>query len=215
MKPDFGAFVDELSDTLRRKSARRGTANVTGPAQVTARIDDKLARLKHDLEAGATGELDDWLDVAGHAAIGWLIGRGLWDDREALRTVYLAHKTNTMIDFLIGLFRGYGFATFDPVRAFNNAKGYGEWIWQTNLAALRGADLVCAYMDEPATGVGAEIVIARLLNKPVWVYTPTQYASSTVTFAASRIFRSTEEIRLALEEVRGARRDEIPANPAS
>lgn len=65
---------------------------------------------------------------------------------EAGHTPYLPHKHTDPVEA----------ADLDAVSVF-----------QRDMANLRGADLIVAFLNEPSLGVGAELVLAREAGKPV------------------------------------------------
>jgi hypothetical protein len=213
--PDFDAFLRELERTLRMKSARRGTANIGGPADVLNRLRDKLARLEGD--QGFGGGDDDWLDAAGYSGIGWLLAQGKWDDRGTRRRVYLANgeEGGPMATEARYHLQNCGFSVFHPRSAFWSAKGQTDWVWETNLAALSRSDLVVAIMPhEPAVGVASEMVVAKLWRIPVWVYTLDSklYTSTTLQWAASRMFL---DYNVLMEAIKEAGHDAVPQATAT
>src|SRR5438132_3109819 len=207
--PAIWKFLDHLSSVLYERNSRYGTENVSGPAQIMARIGDKVARLQRAVERGENGE-NDWTDLAGYAAIGWLLDRGLWDDRAALRSVYYAHPAgpeaeddgpifNDVHDMLIAKF-----AVYRPVGAFTgNLVGHENWMWETNLRNIALCDLLVAVLPIKSLGVAAEMLHARMLGKTVWTLAYGQMRnSSMVRYASHRIFHSLTQLRTAVEEVK-------------
>lgn len=222
-RPDFPAFLDKVGSILTERNAGYGTKNITGPAQVLARIKDKVARLEQAIRDGRESP-NDWEDLAGHASIGWLLERGLWDDRKALRRVYFAHpagkevteKVQMDCDFMAREI-GKVFAVYRPVGPFVNVAGHADWVWPVCLRAIELADMLVAFLPYRSPGVAAEMLYAKMQGKTVWaVVHKGVEESSLVQYAADRIFVDAHGFFKTLQEVGrnvddGKRsRDEIP-----
>lgn len=200
--PDFDRFTALLLNTLRERQARYGTRNITGPAGVLARVEDKVARLRQSVRDGQF-DSNDWMDLAGYGAVGWLLQIGLWDERSALRRVYFAHPhppdrdCDRYADALSKVF-----AVYRPVGPFLNVAGHAGWVWPVCLKAIDLADMLVGYLPEKSPGVSAEMLYAKTLGKTVWVLAPAAETaeSSLVQFCADRLFIHPERF---LEEVKG------------
>lgn len=204
MAPAHKRFTDMLLALLQDRTGRYGTANIQGQPHVYERAKDKMARLEKALYEGGMPTAADWEDLAGYAAIGWLLETGQWDQRSALRRVYLAHPIPeaTEIGTLVrGWLTDNRLSVYWPRGAFHMAQGQDAWIWEVNLRAIKLCDMVLALMPKTTPGTSAEIFHGKMLGKVVWVYWPHEEISSLVGWAASRIFGSLEELSGALREV--------------
>ena len=218
-KPDFDAFTDRLNLLLRQRNARYGTKNIDGLQEVMTRIGDKVARLRDAAARGLASE-NDWEDLAGYASIGWLLERGLWDDREVLRRAYFAHpapleKTWEPTAGLVHAALMSVFAVYRPVGAFRGKlRGHASWMWETNLRNIDLCDLLVAFLPYPSMGVAAEMLYAKGKSKVVWVLTGSD-ASSLVQYSADRVFREISELYAAVREVNNGALPENPSPPVA
>jgi len=209
-KPAFDHFATLLLNTLKERGARYGTRNVTGPAGVLTRIEDKVARLRQSTKDGQF-DPNDWMDLAGYGAIGWLLESGLWDDRSERRRVYFAHPAGEEWSGYRHLFEtlhrhlATTFAVFRPVGAFFNVRPLdADWIWAVGMRAIEFADMLVAALPGPSLGVAAEMLYAKTLGKTVWTWTLGNADSSLVRWSSSRIFTDPylKDIVNAVEEVK-------------
>lgn len=216
-KPAFNLFLRELALILQGRNERYGTANIEGQAGLLSRLRDKLGRLESDAKRGFQASAQDWMDVSGYGGIGWLIDKGLWDDRASKQRVYFAHpigKEESMVDVhsILSALEDTGLAVYWPRGAFmGGMRGHAPWIWTVNLEAIRGCDWVVAYLPGHSNGVAAELLIAHLEGKTVWVATDTMEPGSLITFTADRIFSTVEDMCRAIREVKHATVHETPA----
>lgn len=202
ISPDFTAYLEYLERILRERNARYGTSNITGPADVLGKVRDKVARLEQAVAEGSLSP-NDWTDLGGYAAIGWLLEQGKWDERSALRRVYFAHAIGDEepeARLLLGRLQAAKFAVYWPRGAFHNAAGQANWIWETNLEAVRGCDLLVALLGPESPGVAAEIMAARLWGKTIWVVS--RRSGSFVQWAAAKHFESTDALINHLEVIK-------------
>lgn len=207
-KPDFGAFTERLFNLLYERNQRYGTHNIQGQPHVLERVKDKMARLERAVADGE-GAAVDWEDLAGYSAIGWLLERGLWDDRGTLRRVYYAHPSGgdlgpwipTLDRIHAAIAKVY--AVYRPVGAFHSVSGHADWLWEVNLQAIRFSDMLIAVLPYSSNGVAAELLYAKERNKTVWALALEEMAqSSLVQYAATRLFTSVPTLISALEGVK-------------
>jgi len=200
-RPGIDAFLDHLGRVLRRNAQRYGTRDIQGPAQVLARARDKIERLDRALREGWRDDEDAWTDLAGYGGIGWLLSQGLWDERAALKRVYLAHpidagEEDATAERVRDLLMHSGYAVYWPRGAFHGVKGQAGWIWPVNLEAIRLCDIVLALMPRATPGVSAELLYGKEHGKVVWVWAGSSEVaqSSLVQWTADRIFIHLERL---------------------
>lgn len=218
-KPDFGLFTSIVYKTLFERNRRYGTKNIQGPAHVFERAKDKMARVENAIKDGGLPTAQDWEDLAGYAAVGWLLDRGLWDDRSTLRRVYFAHpagdEAKPWMPTLDLLHRELAqvFGVYRPVGPFTNVYGHADWVWRVCLQAIALSDMLVAGLPFASNGTAAEMLYAKERGKTVWaVRLDVKMAeSSLVQYAADRLFFTVSDLAKAIKEVRV----EVPADTAA
>lgn len=200
---DFSPFFDLLIPTLQVKNQAYGNNSVSRET-VLLRLGDKISRLQQ-VGPGDARE-DTWLDVAGYAAIGWLMERGLW--REGRERFYIAcpidaaqEQPEALSSLMAGLDR-LGIEYYVPMMAWSNAKG-SDVTKQVNELALKHSTRVIALWDTsktPSVGTPFEIQMAKEASIPVWLVPRT--SSAYLRPYVSKAFNGIEEV---LDELRKER----------
>lgn len=204
-RPDFSPFAGLLLDTLTKKDLAYGYNGLSRDS-ILKRLGEKMGRLPR----GSDDErLDTWLDIAGYAAIGWLLERGEYYPAGDKERIYLACPIDAAsgqvpegYDELIDGLNRLQIEYYVPIMAWSNARG-SDVTKQVNELALKHSTIVIALWDTshtPSVGTAFEIQQAHGLGITTWLVPGS--ASAYLRPYVSKAFNGVKEV---LDELRKQR----------